>query len=147
MDASAAPQELTDDEIRAALVSCGANWDIPVNSHTKPLLLRKIAQLRSSISSDPSPDASPISESPARDCGASSEDGFYVVACNATDRPDNMEIYRNKAAALKALKQATGARFLKFETQDEAQNFVFKQKGDKVGWCHHLQVVGIVELN
>lgn len=126
---------LGDDEIRAILDSYGANLNIPIDSNTRPLLLRKIAQLTGSTSGakKEEPD-SPVEKTP-EPVGAptptATDDGFYVLSSTEFD-PDNMQIYLSKADALKAVKQVSGARFKKFDTQDGARAFKWGEEEGEI---------------
>lgn len=128
---------LGDDEIRDKLKLYKVNLNIPINSSTRPLLLKKIAQLEGLIlTGEKSEEApSPADKTPER-ASTTPTKGFYVLLGSASasshlGESDNQEIFFSKADTLKAAKEISGVRFRKFDSHDEARAFVEQQKGAK----------------
>ena len=137
--------DLTDDELRAALAPFEDFRSIPINSSTRQLLLRKIAEVSRQPSTDPAgeshithdpihPQESPLNTSDLNP--SSSENGSYYVlaidtiASNLTECEHVLQhVYTSMEDAERAIKKhIPGACFKKFDTEQSAISFIEQQQ-------------------
>ncbi len=141
---------MDDKELKAALASFGLG-NIPINNSTRPVLERKLDQLRKKQSTEDkklstennfteetvptSPTATSYPSPPEyllHDHPLATKDGFYALAIdtaslNLAQREHIQHIYTSKESALRAIKLVSGARFKKFSTENAALSFKDQQ--------------------
>ena len=145
-----AVSEWSDEELQAALASCGGT-QVPITPTTRPMLERRIERMLFSKSTDAESSMGKDREGknggfPQRDVispalpakGKENEarfEGYYGVVASSEGAVGSLQLspfYTSRSDAIKAIQNIPGARFKKFKSQASAEAFS-NSPGDSSG--------------
>lgn len=131
---------MNDEELGAALKKHEDLRNIPVNSSTRHVLLRKLVQLSSKKSQGdvlPASPQSPVDDNFQNERGQSSpvgDNACYAVALGDVTHWSNIEkleqtkqVYQSQSDAFQAIRHIPGARCIRHDTEENAREFIRRQ--------------------
>ena len=115
-------EDISDEELRSQLALKGI-MGVAITAQTRNYFLNKLRKMTGTpIHQEESPTeiSSTKTQSPSEDCPGSTENGtgFYVLTRESTT------IYQSPSDVVKAAKSLKGVRFKRFDTKNEAEQFL-----------------------